>query len=237
MNAAQVRAKARKAAQRREEEIAQEEIEGGEINLVPYLDIVTNLLLFALVSVAASFIVGEINTTLPNVKPPSADAKPPEPNKDPNDQRLQLVVSATEKGMRVWSLTGLEGSIEQPKAQIAVLARDPVLQYDYAKLNDTLYEIASRRWKGRKRAMATYEIVLQADPKTPYETIIKIMDNMRRRIPAGADPDKPLTPVTMPDYEEAKGQGAARTAEVVKEAYDPDKHWLFPDILFSIGFQ
>ncbi len=37
MNASQVRAKARAAMRRRAEEIEQEEIEGGEINLVPYL--------------------------------------------------------------------------------------------------------------------------------------------------------------------------------------------------------
>ena len=233
MNAAQVRAKARKAAQRREEEIEQEEIEGGEINLVPYLDIVTNLLLFALVSVAASFIVGEINTTLPNVRPPSADLKPPDPQKEPNEERLQLIVSATPTGMTVWSLTGLEGTISEPKAQIPVLATEPVIQYDYAKLNDTLYEIASRRWKDSLRAMQTYEVILQADASTPYETIIKTMDHMRRRIPADADPTRPLPPVTLPDYDEATaGQPA-----VIKEPYDPDKHWLFPDILFSIGFQ
>jgi biopolymer transport protein ExbD len=233
MNASQVRARARKAAQRREEDIEAEEIEGGEINLVPYLDIVTNLLLFALVSVAASFVVGEINTTLPNVKPPSDDIKPPDPNKDPNEERLQLVVSATARGITVWSLTGLEGTISDPKAQIAVLATDPIIQYDYPRLNDTLYEIASRRWKDKRRAMQTYEIVLQADPKTPYATIIKIMDNMRRRIPPGANPNEPLEPVSLPDFQAA----ADGQPEVIKEPYDPDEHWLFPDILFSIGFQ
>lgn len=233
MNAAQVRAKARKAAQRRAEEIEQEEIEGGEINLVPYLDIVTNLLLFALVSVAASFIVGEINTTLPNVRQPSPDLKPPDPQKDPNSERLQLIVSATPTGMTVWSLTGLEGTISEPRAKIAVLATEPFIQYDYPKLNDTLYEIASRRWKGKRRPLQTYEIILQADASTPYETVIKTMDNMRRRIPADADPAKPLPAVSLPDYEAA----AAGKPEVIKEAYDPDRHWLFPDILFSIGFE
>lgn len=233
MNAAQVRAKARKAAQRRADEIEQEEIEGGEINLVPYLDIVTNLLLFALVSVAASFIVGEINTTLPNVRQPSADVKPPDPDKDPNSERLQLIVSATPSGMTVWSLTGLEGTLEEPRAQIAVLATDPFIQYDYAALNDTLYEIAESRWAGKKRALDTYEIILQADATTPYDTVIRIMDHMRRRMPENADPRRPLAPVTLPAYTAATDGKPA----VIDELYDPEKHWLFPDILFSIGFQ
>ena len=52
MNAAQVRARARMAMKRREEEIELEEIEGGELNLVPYLDIITNVVLFLLASVS-----------------------------------------------------------------------------------------------------------------------------------------------------------------------------------------
>jgi hypothetical protein len=46
VNAAQVRARARMAMRAREEEIEQDEIEGGELNLVPYLDIITNVVLF-----------------------------------------------------------------------------------------------------------------------------------------------------------------------------------------------
>jgi biopolymer transport protein TolR len=232
MNAAQVKAKARKAALKREQQIEQEEIEGGEINLIPYLDIVTNLLLFTLITVAASFIVGEINTTLPNYTPTAT--RPADPQKSPNEERLQLVVSATPKGMILWSMTGLEGSLREPRATIPVVSApgESPIAYDYRRLNDALYEIAARRWKGRLRTMETYEIILQADAETPYETIIKIMDNMRRRIPPGAE-GKPLDPVGLPDYDEATDGGAV----TVKEPFDPDKHYLFPDILFSLGFQ
>ena len=65
-----------------EDEIEQEEIEGGEINLVPYLDIVTNLMLFMLASVAAGFVLGQINTTLPKHAPSNSisPTKPGLPN-------------------------------------------------------------------------------------------------------------------------------------------------------------
>ena len=56
--AQQVRSKQRFAIKRREEAIEQDEIEGGEINLIPYLDIVTNLMLFLLASVSAGVILG-----------------------------------------------------------------------------------------------------------------------------------------------------------------------------------
>ncbi len=234
MNAAQVRAKARKAIARREEEVEAEEVEGGEINLVPYLDIVTNLLLFILISVASSFIVGEINTTVPNYAP--ASAKPTDPTQQPNKERLQLVVSATKTGMIVWSMTGLEGTIQAPKATIPVVSpptSDSVIKYDYQQLNDTLYEIATRRYKGKRRAMATYEIIIQADAETPYEVVVEIMDHVRRRIPAGKRPAD-LEPVTQPKWEENPDP---KQPPNVLEDFDPDKHFLFSDILFSLGFQ
>src|SRR5690349_22042702 len=99
MNAAQVRAKARMAMKRREEEVEQEEIESGELNLVPYLDIITNIMLFLLASVSAGFILGEINTTLPDHAPAAAQAQPADPKKNPDEQSLQLVVSVTKTGV------------------------------------------------------------------------------------------------------------------------------------------
>ena len=233
MNAAQVRAKSRKAIARREAEIELEELEGGEINLVPYLDIVTNLLLFILVSVAASFIVGEINTTLPNYTP--AAATPTKPDVEPNEERLQLVVSATKKNMLVWSMTGLEGTIQDPKAVIPIARDDDgTIRYDYATLNNALYEIANRRWKGKRRQMATYEVILQCDAETPYDVVIEIMDHLRRKIPADLPPNTKLPVVSIPKFEPAK---TSKDKPNVLEEYDPEKHYLFPDILFSLGFQ
>ena len=41
-----------------------EEMENGELNLIPYLDIVTNLTLFLLATVSAGLILVQIDTTL-----------------------------------------------------------------------------------------------------------------------------------------------------------------------------
>lgn len=229
MNAAQVRAKARMAMKRREEEVEQEEIESGEINLVPYLDIVTNLMLFLLASVSAGFILGQINTTLPDhVK--SQAVQPTDPSKDPNEKPLQLIVSAARDGMILWSVSGLEGTNEAPKARIPRLAQqkaDEAPRYDLKVLNDALYQIASTRWKGKARGIDTYEIILQADPDIPYETIVHIMDAVRQRIPPDIKPGFKLPEVTMP---KAEKQG---DKWVPVEPFDPDKNYLFPDILFG----
>lgn len=228
MNAAQVRAKARMAMKRREEEVEQDELESGEINLIPYLDIVTNLMLFLLAAAAAGFILGQINTTLPDHVPADAMA-PTDPAKTPDEKPLQLIVSTTKEGMILWSISGLEGTLEAPKARITrrQTRPDEAPSYDYKALNDSLYEIAARRWKGKPRAIDTYEIILQADPDIPYETIVHILDAVRRKLPAEVRSGQVLSPVAMP---KADKQG---DKWVPTEAYDPDKHFLFPDVLFG----
>lgn len=235
MNAAQVRARARKAMGRREQEVEQEEIESGEINLVPYLDIVTNIMLFMLASVSAGVILGEINTTLPDSAPAAAVAKPPDPTKKPDEQSLQLVVSLTKSNIVLWSVTGLEGTLDQPKARAARLPgakAGDLPRYEYGQINAALYEIANRRWRDKVRARDTYEIILQVDGEIPYETIIATMDALRRKLPEKGK----LDPFLGMPKEENRGT-ADKPALVPTEPFDPDKHYLFPDILFSKGFE
>jgi biopolymer transport protein TolR len=236
MNAAQVRAKARTAMERRAEQVEQEEIEGGELNLIPYLDIVTNLLLFLLASVSAGMVLGQVNTTLPDSAPAAATVKPPDIAKDPNDQPLQLVVSVTKSGIVLWSVTGLEGTLEQPKARITRLPDGPqgtAPRFDYPQLNAALYEIAASRWRGKLRARETYEIILMADGEMPYESVIATMDALRRKLP---DPKKPDVGFVGMPKEEDRGTPEAPKIEPT-EPFDPDKHYLFPDIMFSKGFE
>jgi biopolymer transport protein ExbD len=226
MNSSQVRGKARLAMARREEEIEEEEIQGGEINLVPYLDIVTNLMLFLLASVSSGFILGQIDTTLPDHSA-SAQKPPVEPDVKPDEQPLQLMVSVTKNRMILWSVSGLEGTLQEPKATIALVApvnASDAPAYEYNTLNAALIEIATRRWGGKLRPETTYEILLQADGDIPYETVIKVMDHMRRPIPADG---KSLPEVKMPKFEAKGGKN------VPTEVYDPAKHLLFVDVLFA----
>lgn len=225
---------------RREEELEQEEIESGEINLIPYLDIVTNLMLFLLVSISSGLILGQLNTTLPEK---SSQASPSDPDKDPNQKDLQLYVSVTKTRMIVWSLTGLEGTLAEPKSSIERgpdVGKDfPIPGFDYRKLNEALVEIASRRWKGKPRLLPTYAITLQADPDIPYGTIIAAMDAMRCKMPA---PDKPAVTCLFPSDEQAIKEAPdpvdnlSGLYDPERVEYDPETHALFHDIRFSTGF-
>jgi biopolymer transport protein ExbD len=213
-NAHQVRSKTRTAIKRREDVVEQEEIEGGEINLIPYLDIVTNLMLFLLASISAGIILGQINTMLPD-QAPASSAQQPNPATNPDDQPLKLVVSVTKEQIILWSVSQREGTLQKPRLVLPrvgldgavcdggymcesgfcdgkqrVCAENPdpkqarLPVFDYRLLNTTLYDIAAQHYKGKRRTPETYQAVLMADDSTPYETLISIMGAMRCKMPA-----------------------------------------------------
>jgi biopolymer transport protein ExbD len=204
MNAAQVRAKARMAMKRREEEIAQEEIEGGELNLVPYLDIVTNIMLFLLATVTSGQVVGTINSTLPeyaNPDDPGVTQKPTDPKAEPS---IQLVVALTKPEIIVFSLSGQEGTLENPRLKLK--ASVPGKEYDYVKLTETVTKIVvDRKWDQLRllttdtpdgqpvcvgadktalpmtscRPLGATDVFLIVDEEIPYQTVISVMDAIR----------------------------------------------------------
>lgn len=213
LSAQQVRSKTRTAVRRREDQIEQEEIESGELNLIPYLDMVTNLMLFLLFSLSAGIIFTQIDTSLPDKAPPSVTTQP-NPNQNPDDQPLKLVVSITRDRMFLWSISGLEGTLAAPKASFPHVGQDgqscdgnymcesnfcrnttqkcepnptrePPLPYvyDYRGLSNTLFEIANRRYAGKQRKADTYQIILMADGSIPYNTIASVMTAMRCKMP------------------------------------------------------
>ncbi len=112
------------AVRRREEQVEQDELEGGEINLIPYLDIVTNLMLFLLASVSAGILLGQLNTMLPDRAPAGASSTDKPPETKPEDQPLKLVVSVTKEQVILWSVSGREGTLKQPKAVLPRVGLD-----------------------------------------------------------------------------------------------------------------
>lgn len=251
MNLAKAHQKARMAMRRREEQVEQDELEGGEINLIPYLDIVTNLMLFLLASISAGLVLGQINTTLPD-KGPKPDAMQNDP-RPAGDKPLKLIVSVTKENIIVWSPED-EGGIKQPKATIRRLPdvidektgeRDLVPLYDYRALNDALYKLASDNWKGKPRAYPTYRVTLMPDHLVPYETVIKVMDALRCKLPEHINVAQPCImpriakgddekPVIGPDGKQVL---IGPDGKALEGPYDPDTMALFHDILFSAGFQ
>jgi biopolymer transport protein ExbD len=198
MNAAQVRAKARMAMKRREEEIELEEIEGGELNLVPYLDIITNVVLFLLASVTSGLVLGTINSSLPEY---AEGAAPQDGKVDPQEPPLQLTVAVTKDNIQLFSLSGLEGTPSLPKLTIPATVKGK--EYDFAKLNAAAAEIVSRRYGNKPppvegadgsvkcvigeavvaltqcRPVKGGDVFLAVDGDIPYNVVIGTMDSLR----------------------------------------------------------
>src|SRR4029079_14591078 len=103
-SAQRVRTKTRAAIKRREDFIEEDEMESGELNLIPYLDMVTNLVLFLLASVTAGLILVQIDTTLPDKQ--TSPTPVAQPSTNPDDQLLKLVVSITRDRAILWSISG-----------------------------------------------------------------------------------------------------------------------------------
>jgi biopolymer transport protein ExbD len=213
LSAQRVRSKTRNAIRRREDQIEQDEIESGELNLIPYLDMVTNLMLFLLASVSAGVVFTQLDTQLPDKAPPASSITNPSTN--PDDQPLKLIVSITRDRMVLWSISGLEGTLSQPHAVFQRTGRDkepcdgnymcesgycsetrecgmappaqaqpvPTPVFDFRGLSNSLFEIANRRYTGKQRKQETYQIILQADGAIPYNTIASTMAAMRCRMP------------------------------------------------------
>ena len=264
LSAHQVRNKQRAAVRRREDDIEDDEITSGEINLVPYLDIVTNLMLFLLASVSAIIILGQLNTTLPDKGPPPTNAATPDQN--PDEQPLKIVVSVTKDKLVVWSVTGIEGTLSAPKATVprtgqvgavcdgnymcetsncqagtCATSNEAVAPvYDYRALNAALYDIAKRHYAGKLRAQPTYQAILMADGSIPYGTIISLMSAMRCKMPAIG---KEAGPCYLPNADDVAKKAASGmddknwVYDTTKAQYDPEKMSLFHDIIFSTGFE
>src|SRR5690606_18221270 len=133
-------------------------------------------------------------------------------NQSPDDQPLKLVVSVTRDRLILWSISGLEGTLNAPKATFPRTGRDgepcdghymcesnycantqkcepspakeiPAPVYDYRGLSNALFEIANRRYAGKQRKAETYQIILMADWTIPYGTLTSVMAAMRCKLP------------------------------------------------------
>ncbi len=256
----------RAAIKRREDQVESEEMESGELNLIPYLDMVTVLVLFLLASVSAGLILVQIDTTLPDKGPPQTAVATPQTS--PDDQPLKLFLSIKRDEMILWSASGLEGTLGAPKpgyvfkrtgrdgepcdgqymcesnacdpATLTCVAGDDEILpvFEYRRLNDALFEIANRRYGKRTRKPDTYTIVLQADGSIPYSTIASTMAAMRCKLPAmGKEPESCALPTDDAELKKAANPISGKLYDPGRAVYDPATMALFHDIQFSAGFE
>src|SRR5262249_34228960 len=84
-----------------------EDEDTGELNIVPYLDILMNLIIFMLLSMTGLATFGILNVNAPNYGP-SAAANPDQPQKPP----LLLTVAISKRGYYIAATGGVLGAQE-----------------------------------------------------------------------------------------------------------------------------
>lgn len=151
----------------------------GELNIIPYLDIMMNLIMFMLLSITGFVTLGIINVTAPSY---SADANPT--NGANNDTKpLLLTVGISKKGFFI-AATGavLPGAGGDANSPTIPKVGD---KYDYTTLAEKMKAIKAdlKTNPGMSQYKDEKHLILIADPDTEFDTIVHVMDATR-----GGDP-------------------------------------------------
>lgn len=145
-----------------------EDEESGELNIVPYLDILMNLIIFMLLSITGLASFGILNVSAPSYGGPSAGMTQETPDEGP---KLTLSVLISKKGHFVSSETGVLGA-EGAAADAPTVPMKADGSYDFSALNAQMVKIKDSFPKETK-------VIVAADPDVPYEALIQTMDALR----------------------------------------------------------
>ena len=162
LSAAQA-AKIRRLSQPKE--LAADE-EGGELNIVPFLDIIMNVLMFVLATVSVTFLA-----TIDTSPPASRGSR-----SAPNQVSLGLTVIVVPDG---FSVKAKGGSIAPGCHDIGTGITVPKTgsDYDFKGLK-TCVGIVKKEAPEEVRDETS--VTISANPNVPYQVIISVMDAIRR---------------------------------------------------------
>ena len=147
------------------EEHEEAEIEGGELNLVPYLDIVTNVIMFLMMTISYSAALVNVNVASPKIAAggPSSDEQPKED--------LNLTVSISGQGFTIAAAGGVLYENDVPGKLPTIPIKGT--EYDYPALTKRIIEIKD------KVAGEETKVILNANSDIKYQTLISTMDAIR----------------------------------------------------------
>lgn len=161
-----------------------EEEHTGELNIVPYLDVVVNLVMFMLLSMTGLIALGVLNVSAPKIGGETAGAGAAE-----NQPKLLLTVAIAKGGFYVAGAGGVLGQdATSPDA-----TRPPTIplrdgKHDFAALTEQMKKI-------KDQFPSETAVILSADPEVVYDVLIQTMDACREASvtkPDGTSERRPL---------------------------------------------
>ena len=152
-----------------------EEEHQGELNIVPYLDVVVNLVMFMLLSMTGLITLGVLNVSAPKIGGEAAAAASDQP-------KLLLTVAIGRAGFFVAGAGGVLGKEpEKPDAtRPPTIPLRPDGRYDYAALGEQMKKI-------KEQFPNETAVILSADPDVLYDVLIQTMDACREAAVKTAD--------------------------------------------------
>jgi biopolymer transport protein TolR len=152
--------------------------DAGELNIVPYLDILINLIMFLLVAQATLVSLGLIDVTAPSYTPIGAGQPTPQ-----EGEQLRLTIGIAAKGFYIAAKGGVLPG-DNPDAPITEITPDGVALNPptIPKRADGTYDFPglARKLRAIKTAFPKVEAVyIAADDTIPYEVIVKTLDGSR----------------------------------------------------------
>jgi biopolymer transport protein TolR len=140
--------------------------EAGELNIIPYLDIIVNILVFVLVSVSVTFIAS-IDTTPPSIGGGKVRA-------DVSSKALNLSAWITTSGIALKTSSGnIATGCQDVGAGITVPNAGET--YDLRALTACAKRLKNARPEFREETQVT----ITANPGIDYKVVIDVMDSLR----------------------------------------------------------
>jgi biopolymer transport protein ExbD len=147
----------------------------AELNIIPYLDIMVNLVMFMLMSMTGFITFQMVNVNMPDLSPEGSAINPPPKSAD---QNLTLNVSISKSGFVIAATGGVLPGVSGAQPTIALR---PDGKYDFEALTEKMTAI-------KKQYPATSQFFLAADKDVKYDIIVQTMDATR------GDSSHPLFP-------------------------------------------
>jgi biopolymer transport protein TolR len=147
-----------------------EDEESTELNIVPYLDILMNLIIFILLSMSGLAAFGILNVSAPTYGGGGggSDEKPP----------LTLTVGISPKGYYVAATGAVLPGVTEGAANVPLGQGEPTIPkladgtYDFAKLTELMKKVKSDFPQESK-------VIVAAEAETQYEALVGTMDATR----------------------------------------------------------
>ncbi len=138
----------------------------GELNIIPFLDIVVNLIMFLLLTTATVIAVVQIDTQLPAYGQGRRGGAPQE-------QTLNLNVTITENGVIVTGSGGkLAPGCETTSTGRVVTVPKRGNEYDWAALTQCLVKV-------KQQFPDEDQVIVGADPLVEFQHLVRGMDAVR----------------------------------------------------------